>query len=212
MHQLDAISQRLENLEHNRSRSRNPQQYPRNSRSRSRPRENNSKYCFYHYRFAEKARRCTTPFGLEYCKLAKSQKIDEELQTLRANNTSMQLKPFRVGDNKVELYYKHYIVRDWPLRENLIPGQKNVAYNILVPKENIYLPPLHIKLGLIKQFVKAVDKTGGAFQFLKTKFPRLSEAKIKEGVFVGPQIRQLFEDSMFIEHLNRKEKRAWLAF
>ncbi|KAK4883335.1 hypothetical protein RN001_006654 [Aquatica leii] len=106
---------------------------------------------------------------------------------------------------------KHYIVQDWPLRENLIPGQKNVAHNPLVPKENIYLPPLHIKLGLIKQFVKAVDKPGGAFQFLKTKFPHLSEAKIKEGVFVGPQIRQLFQDSTFIEHLNRKEKRALLA-
>lgn len=107
---------------------------------------------------------------------------------------------------------KHYIIRNWPLRESFTPGQKNVAHDSLVPKENIYLPPLHIKLGLIKQFVKAMDKTGDAFQFLKTKFPRLSEAKIKEGVFVGPQIRQLFQDLTFIEHLNSKEKRSWLAF
>lgn len=84
---------------------------------------------------------------------------------------------------------------------------QNVAHDPLVPKENIYLPPLHIK-----QFVKAMDKTGDGFNFLKTKFPRLSEAKIKEGIFVGPQIRQLFNDSTFMEHLNRKEKRAWLAF
>nr|CAH7753306.1 unnamed protein product [Callosobruchus chinensis] len=103
---------------------------------------------------------------------------------------------------------KHYTVRNWPLRENFTPGQKNVANDPLVPKENIYLPPLHIKLGLIKQFVKAKDKTGDAFQFLKSKFPRLSEAKIKEGVFVGPQIRQLFQDLTFIEHLNQTEKRA----
>ncbi|GBN41205.1 hypothetical protein AVEN_117895-1, partial [Araneus ventricosus] len=57
-----------------------------------------------------------------------------------------------------------------------------------------------------------MDKTGDGFNFLKTKFPRLSEAKIKEGIFVGPQIRQLFKDSTFMKHLNRKEKRAWLAF
>ncbi|GBO23432.1 hypothetical protein AVEN_133205-1 [Araneus ventricosus] len=57
-----------------------------------------------------------------------------------------------------------------------------------------------------------MDKTGDGFNFLKTKFPRLSEAKIKEGIFVGPQIRQLFKDSMFMKHLNREEKRAWLAF
>ncbi|GBM37900.1 hypothetical protein AVEN_72821-1 [Araneus ventricosus] len=57
-----------------------------------------------------------------------------------------------------------------------------------------------------------MDKTGDGFNFLKTKFPRLSEAKIKAGIFVGPQIRQLFKDSTFMKHLNRKEKRAWLAF
>ncbi|GBL85478.1 hypothetical protein AVEN_34649-1 [Araneus ventricosus] len=83
---------------------------------------------------------------------------------------------------------------------------------LLVPKENIYLPPLYIKLGLIKQFVKAMDKTGDGFNFLKTKFPRLSEAKIEEGIFVSPQIRQLFNDSTFMKSLSRKGKRAWLAF
>ncbi|GBM53267.1 hypothetical protein AVEN_128432-1 [Araneus ventricosus] len=54
-----------------------------------------------------------------------------------------------------------------------------------------------------------MDKTGDGFNFLKTKFPRLSEAKIKEGIFVGRQIIQLFKDSTFMKHLNRKEKRAW---
>ncbi|GBN78388.1 hypothetical protein AVEN_43397-1 [Araneus ventricosus] len=71
---------------------------------------------------------------------------------------------------------------------------------------------LHIKLGLIKQFVKAMDKTGDGFNFLKTKFPRLSEAKIKEGNFEGSQIRQLFKDSTLMKQMNRKEKREWLAF
>ncbi|KAK5641241.1 hypothetical protein RI129_009788 [Pyrocoelia pectoralis] len=63
IHQLDAISKRLEDLEGNRSRSRDQKRYHRNSRSqsRSRPRENNPKYCFYHNRFAEKARKCTNP-------------------------------------------------------------------------------------------------------------------------------------------------------
>jgi hypothetical protein len=37
-----------------------------------------------------------------------------------------------------------------------------------------------------ENFVKAMDRTGLAFKYLAEKFPRLSEAKIKEGVFVGP--------------------------
>jgi hypothetical protein len=41
----------------------------------------------------------------------------------------------------------------------------------------ILLPPLHIKLGLMKNFVKAMDRTGSAFKHLAEKFPRLREAK-----------------------------------
>ncbi|GBL79757.1 hypothetical protein AVEN_18274-1 [Araneus ventricosus] len=50
-----------------------------------------------------------------------------------------------------------------------------------------------------------MDKTGDGFNFLKTKFPRLSETKIKEEIFLGSQIRQLFKDSTFMKHLNRKK-------
>ncbi|GBM82278.1 hypothetical protein AVEN_44365-1 [Araneus ventricosus] len=107
---------------------------------------------------------------------------------------------------------RDYIIWKWPRRETFTPGQKNVIHDSLVPKENIYLPPLYIKLGLINQFVKAMDKTGDRFNFLKAKFPRLIEAKIKEGNFVGPQIRQIFKDSTFMKNLSCKEKRVWIVF
>jgi hypothetical protein len=38
--------------------------------------------------------------------------------------------------------------------------QANIIHEPLISRENIILPPLHIKLGLIKQFVKALDKSG----------------------------------------------------
>jgi hypothetical protein len=37
--------------------------------------------------------------------------------------------------------------------------------------------PLHIKLGLIKYFVKTMDQIGSAFKYLPEKFPPLSKAK-----------------------------------
>ena len=74
------------------------------------------------------------------------------------------------------------------------------------------LPPLHIKLGLIKNFVKAMDRDGSAFIFLKNKFPRISEAKLKEGLFVGPQIRELMKDTQFENQLNMQEAAACLYF
>src|SRR6218665_2385611 len=49
----------------------------------------------------------------------------------------------------------------------------------------------------MKNFVKAMDRTSPAFRYLYEKFPRLSEEKIIQGVFEGPQIRELFKDDRF---------------
>jgi hypothetical protein len=72
-----------------------------------------------------------------------------------------------------------------------------MAHPILVDKPQIYLPPLHTKLGLIKVLVKAVNKESEMFSYLRRELPTISEAKKKEGIFVGPQIKQLFEDQDF---------------
>jgi len=52
----------------------------------------------------------------------------------------------------------HYFQKQWPKRESLIPGQKNVVNIPFVNIEKVYLPPQHIKLGLIKNLVKAMIK------------------------------------------------------
>ena len=42
-----------------------------------------------------------------------------------------------------------------------------------------------------------MGQNSAGFMYLKNKFPRISDAKIKEGVFVGPQIRELIQDVKF---------------
>ncbi|GBL93977.1 hypothetical protein AVEN_76698-1 [Araneus ventricosus] len=86
----------------------------------------------------------------------------------------------------------HYIKRDWPQRASLKPGVINVKHPLLAEPHIIIISPLHIKLGLVKILAKAMDKNGPAFKYLHEKFSRLSVAKIKVGVFVGTQIKQLF--------------------
>jgi hypothetical protein len=107
---------------------------------------------------------------------------------------------------------EHWVKKKWPPRTNLIPGSKNVIHNSLVDPKKILLPPLHIKLGLMKQFVKALNKNNNCFKYLQTKFPQLSEGKIKEGIFDGPQIRSLMKDQMFETTMNKIEKKAWVSF
>ncbi|GFX03684.1 uncharacterized protein TNCV_2112561 [Trichonephila clavipes] len=63
----------------------------------------------------------------------------------------------------------------------------------------------------MKNFVKSINKDGEALQYLRSKLPRLSGAKIKEGIFVGPQIRKIMKDSASYQILEGKEKATWEA-
>jgi len=102
--------------------------------------------------------------------------------------------------------------KKFPLSSEATPGQRNVIHPALGEKTNFYLLSLHIKLGLIKIFVKALDEGSVKFVSLRENFPKVSGAKMKEGIFVGPQIKQIFEDQTFSTKLNFTERRAWKAF
>lgn len=106
----------------------------------------------------------------------------------------------------------HYDRKIWPERTHHTIGEANIGNTALVDKHNIILPPLHIKLGLMKNFVKSLCPSGEAIAYLKTKFPKLSCEKIKEGIFIGPQIKKLLVDDEFEEYLSRPELKAWQAF
>jgi hypothetical protein len=57
-----------------------------------------------------------------------------------------------------------------------------------------------------------MDQNSAGFMYLKNKFPRISDAKIKKRMFVGPQIRGLIEDVNFEDQLSEVEKAAWKSF
>ncbi|GBN73965.1 hypothetical protein AVEN_18997-1 [Araneus ventricosus] len=107
---------------------------------------------------------------------------------------------------------KHYIKKLWPKQHFFIPGVKNEEKEPLVASEKILLPPLHNNLGLRKIFVKAMHCGKCGFQYLHLKFPKVSEAKIKENIFVEPQFKQLMKGPMFESKLTKKEAAAWISF
>ena len=93
----------------------------------------------------------------------------------------------------------------WPPLEELAIGRHNVKHIPLIDPQKVYLSPLHIKLGLMKNFVEAMDHHGKGFQYLSEKFAKKSDAKLKAGVFVTPDIRDLMKDENFDHHLNSLE-------
>ena len=56
-------------------------------------------------------------------------------------------------------------VEDLPAQEDLAAGDKNIIDEPLINRHRIVLPLLQIKLGLMKQFVKVLDKDGDLFQY-----------------------------------------------
>ena len=107
---------------------------------------------------------------------------------------------------------QHLIREKWPPRESLKAGDKNVNNNPLVHTNKIILPHVHIKLGLMKQFINALDKDRYCFRFSEIFFQDINEEKKKVGTHDGTQIRKLLRDYSFTDSMNEEENRALQAF
>lgn len=62
---------------------------------------------------------------------------------------------------------QHYVIQGWPFRQGLKPGSHKGQSLPLVEPNKLMFPHLHIKLGELKNFVKAIDREGSGFAFLQ---------------------------------------------
>ena len=105
---------------------------------------------------------------------------------------------------------QHWIKKKWPVRKQMMPREKNIQAQPLVERSKIVFPPLHIKLGVMKQFVKALSQEGECFKYICTKFPGLTIEKSKSGIFDGPQIRKSINDQELPSSVSQQEFCAFL--
>ena len=80
---------------------------------------------------------------------------------------------------KSRIKHQHWVRKYWPPRQQMTVGEDNVLYEPLVPCDKIILTPLHVKLRLMKQFAKALDKEGVYFEYICKSFPGVTIEKIK---------------------------------
>ena len=71
---------------------------------------------------------------------------------------------------------------------------------------------MHIKLGIMKHFVKALDYDSNCFKYISAASPGLSEEKKKVKVFDRTEIRKLMKDPQFISSMSAEQGRTWTAF
>lgn len=136
-------------------------------------------------------------------------KIITAILGMQGGNTKYPC-PFCLWDSRARA--QHYVRRNWPERNEWKVDEKNIKYPPLAPREKIILPPLHIKLGLLSQFIKALNPQGAAYSRLREVFPEISEAKLSAGILNGPQIRKLVKDERFTFSMSQQESTAWVSF
>ena len=88
----------------------------------------------------------------------------------------------------------------------------NITQDPIISRDRIIYSPLHIKLGLIKSFVKALDTESECFQQIITSILGWSYEKIKAGVFDGLQIQIVIRDDHFVAKMTTLETAACLSF
>jgi hypothetical protein len=71
-------------------------------------------------------------------------------------------------------------------QRRLCPPKHGVTEAPIPNPMKMILPPPHINLGLMKNSVKVVDKSGEVFLYWSGKLQNLSSSKVKRGIFVGP--------------------------
>ena len=76
-------------------------------------------------------------------------------------------------------------------------------------REKILLPTLHIKLEPAKQFIKGLKSDSKALSHVQAIFPKLSEAKMKGGIFTGLRIWQMLSSKELEDKMIALERDAW---
>lgn len=78
-----------------------------------------------------------------------------------------------------------YKRRDWGPRRKDTIGQQNIMKESLVKSDQVLIPPLHVKLGVVKSFIKRIVERKEVFLSLRRVFPKrtggLTDDRLKTG-------------------------------
>ena len=98
---------------------------------------------------------------------------------------------------------QHYETAEWPKRNSYAPGVKNIQHIPLVNPDKVLMAPLHIKLGLMKNFVKALVIWQNRIQMVLNFSVKVSQAKssqVEKRNLFGPQIGKFLKTQSVKKH------------
>jgi len=101
----------------------------------------------------------------------------------------------------------HYSRKDWPAKKSLKPGIMNVENQPLVEPSKNFLPSMHLKLGLLTNFLKAMNQEEAAFTYLLTrKVPQTKRGKIERRYFYWSTNMRPYQGGILRKAPSRRRK------
>ena len=97
--------------------------------------------------------------------------------------------------------------KKWPKIIKFIVNESNVINEPLLPRKKYICFLFHIKLSIMKQF-KVLLEARDCFNYICRFLLGMSNEKLEAGIFDGPQIQELMNDSGFIASTIEKESTA----
>lgn len=91
-------------------------------------------------------------------------------------------------------------------------ASKNLEKRTFCLQVLLILAPLHTKLAIMKEFVNTLPASGNCFQYLCSKCSHLSQARLKEDIFVRQYIKKWMLNENFPSSMKEIKKKAWVAF
>ena len=79
----------------------------------------------------------------------------------------------------------HCSYKEWEKRSEIIPGINSAANQPLINPNNVLLPPLHIKLGLVRNFVKRTLSSAIRSRIEGGNFYRPTSAQVDKIDFIS---------------------------
>ena len=61
-------------------------------------------------------------------------------------------------------------------------------------------------------FIKVLKSDSKALSYVQAMFPKLSEAKVKGGIFTGPQIPKMLGSKVLEDKMTTLDREAWRSF
>lgn len=103
----------------------------------------------------------------------------------------------------------HYQKKNWPVQVELVLSRSVTVKNFRINRDSIFFPSLHIRLGLVKQLTKSLNRNGECFTYFFLCFTRIDHWEVVNCYFRWYPYPQVHPRSIVQNFMQQIEMWNW---